>query len=84
MTKNMGTIDRVGRGVLAAAALAGSGLLGFGGVGGVVLIVVAGVMGVTAATGFCPLYTLVGIRTTAPKGTAAEHGGGRTHLHRAA
>jgi dienelactone hydrolase len=64
MKKNMGTIDRSLRVLVAAGAVAGSGVLGFSTAGGIVLLVVAAVMAATSASGFCPLYTLVGIRTT--------------------
>ena len=63
MKKNMGSADRIIR-ILIAAVLAG---LYFGGVLtgtiGIVLLVVAGVFLLTSFVGFCPLYTLVGIKT---------------------
>ncbi len=63
MTRNEGTLDRVLRLVLAVAALAGALAAGPGTVAGVVLLVVAAVLALTAATGFCPLYRLVGLST---------------------
>jgi ribosomal protein L40E len=64
MRKTVGTTDRVVRLVLAAGAVAGSGLVGFASGWGIVLLVVAGVMVVTAATGYCPAYSILGIETT--------------------
>lgn len=83
MTKNMGRIDRSLRVLVAAAAVAGSSVLGFATAGGVVVLVVAAVMVVTASSGYCPLYRLLGITTT---GAHDRAGAGRrlSHLHRAA
>jgi hypothetical protein len=81
--KNMGTIDRSLRVLVAAGAVAGSGVLGFSTAWGIVLLVVAAVMVATASIGYCPLYRLVGITTTRTSGTVS--GGQRvSHLHRAA
>lgn len=60
MTRNMGTLDRglrVAAG-LALVALAATGTVGAWGWIGVVPLV-------TAAIGWCPAYTLLGIRTCA-------------------
>ncbi len=60
MTRNMGTLDRglrVAAG-LALVALAATGTVGTWGWIGVVPLV-------TAAIGWCPAYTLLGIRTCA-------------------
>lgn len=83
MEKTVGTTDRALRVLLAAGAIAGSGVLGFSSAGGIVLLVVAAVMVVTAASGYCPLYSLLGIKTTGTRnvGTAAGH---ESHLDRAA
>jgi hypothetical protein len=64
MTKNEGTLDRVIRGGIALTAL-GTGLA-VGGVFnpvGIVLFGVAGVAGWTAVSGYCPLYSVLGIST---------------------
>ena len=83
MKKNMGRIDRSLRLLVAAGAVAGSGVLGFSTAGGIVLLVVAAVMVATAASGYCPLYQLLGVNTTGTGGT--ETGAHRVfHLHRAA
>ena len=83
MKKNMGRIDRSLRVLVAAGAVAGSGVIGFSTAGGIVLLVVAAVMVVTAASGYCPLYSLVGLETT--RADENEPGGHRAfHLHRAA
>lgn len=64
MTKNMGTIDRGLRAIVGILALLGAFVLGwFSGW----MVWVAAVVGVimlgTAATGNCPLYSIVGIKT---------------------
>src|SRR5271157_4007995 len=63
MNKNMGTIDRIVRILvaLAAAALILSGALA--GLSAVILGVVAGVFLLTSAVGFCPAYRLVKFST---------------------
>lgn len=63
MHHNEGTIDRIVRLVIAAAAVVLGVAVGFGSVVGVVAAVVAVVMVVTAAVGFCPLYALLGVST---------------------
>lgn len=80
LTKTVGTPDRMLRGVLAAGAVAGAGVLGFASGWGIVLLAVAAVMAVTGASGYCPLYSLLGTGTL-PRGSA----GARQDLsHRAA
>ncbi len=63
MTTNEGTVDRSIRVALAVAAVVGAVLVGASTVLGIVLLVVAGVLLLTAATGFCPLYRVLGIST---------------------
>lgn len=63
MTTNEGTVDRSIRVALAVAAVVGAVLVGASSVLGIVLLVVAGVLLLTAATGFCPLYRVLGIST---------------------
>ena len=83
MKKNMGTADRALRVVVAAGAVAGSGVIGFTTAWGIVLLAVAAVMVVTALSGYCPLYSLLRVETTGSRDGAA--GGHRiSHLHRAA
>ena len=67
MTKNVGNADRIIRVVIAIAAVAGAAAVGFGSIGAWLLIAVAAIMLVTAAVGFCPLYRVLGIRTTKAK-----------------
>ena len=77
MTRNMGTLDRVLRVVVVVpAAIAGALILGAGTLPGVILVVVAGVMLVTAAVGYCPTYTVLGI-STHPRGV--HRTGNRLH-----
>ncbi|WP_162416843.1 YgaP family membrane protein [Cyclobacterium roseum] len=67
MKKNMGTIDRVVRTIIAMVALylyftgAVSATLGL------VFIAVAAIFLLTSLVSFCPLYTLVGIKTCRSK-----------------
>ena len=63
MKKNMGTIDRLLRILVAIAIII---LYYFGTVSGtlaVILLVVAGIFILTSFISFCPLYTLFGIKT---------------------
>lgn len=70
MTRNMGTFDRALRAfVIAPVAILVAFVLGAGTLAGVILLVVAGIMLASAATAFCPTYTVIGIST-------------RPHLHR--
>jgi hypothetical protein len=65
MERNMGTLDRIVRGVIVApAATLLAFALGPGTPGGVVLLAVAAVMLATALVGFCPLYRLLHVRTS--------------------
>ncbi|HAI84887.1 MAG TPA: DUF2892 domain-containing protein [Chitinophagaceae bacterium] len=63
MKKNMGSIDKIIRLVVAAVLV----YLYYAGVVtgtlGVVLLIVAGVFTLTSVVSFCPLYTLVGVKT---------------------
>jgi hypothetical protein len=63
MKKNMGTIDKVIR-ILVAIVVA---VLYFthviSGTLGIILLVLAGVFVITSFISFCPLYTLLGINT---------------------
>lgn len=74
MKKTVGTTDRILRVVVAAGAVVGSGVLGFSTGWGIVLLVVAGIMVLTAASGYCPAYSLLGIHTNGAveKGTSGQ------------
>lgn len=63
MTKNMGSIDKGIRLFVAVmlVALYFSGTVT--GTLGIVALVVAGVFTFTSMLGFCPLYTVIGIKT---------------------
>lgn len=63
MKKNMGTIDRVVRVVIALviAILFFTHIIS--GTLGIILLVAAGVFALTSLISFCPLYPLVGINT---------------------
>ena len=62
MQKNVGGGDRLVR-VLLGAALIGAGLGIVGGTVGTVIAAASLVPFATAALGWCPLYSLLGIRT---------------------
>jgi hypothetical protein len=78
MHKTVGKTDRALRGVLAIGAVAGSGVVGFSSGWGIVLLAVAAVMAATAVSGYCPVYSLIGISTC---GTDKPEGGHRGVLH---
>ncbi len=61
MKRNESNLDRVIRVVVAAAAVGGAALLGMSTVAGIVLLVVAAILLVTAAVGWCPLYSVLGV-----------------------
>ena len=61
--RNQATFDRWLRGLLAVVAAILAVVVGSSSVGGVILWIVAVVLALTAATGFCPLYRVVGIST---------------------
>ena len=63
MEKNMNSVDRIIRIVIAIAAVAGAVAVGFGSIGAWLLLVVGAIMLVTAAVGFCPLYRVFGVST---------------------
>lgn len=67
MTQNIGTIDRVLRfalGIILLAAPFVSGMALFGsGLATAISVIVGLVMLGTSAMKFCPLYTLLGVRT---------------------
>jgi uncharacterized membrane protein YtjA (UPF0391 family) len=67
MKKNMGTADRTIRTIIAivAAYLYFAGIVS--GPLGIVLLVVAVIFLLTSLISFCPLYTLVGIKTCPSK-----------------
>lgn len=63
MKKNMGSVDKIVR-VIIAAVIAGLYYAGIiSGTLGIVLLVLAGVFVLTSLVSFCPLYTLIGIST---------------------
>lgn len=67
MTKNMGTVDKVIR-IIVAAVIAVLFLKGIiMGILGVILMTLAGVFVLTSFVSFCPLYTLFGMSTCPTK-----------------
>jgi uncharacterized membrane protein HdeD (DUF308 family) len=67
MKKNMGSVDKIIRLVIAAVL----GFLFYNGILtgtiGIVAVVVAAVFALTSLVSFCPLYTLLGINTCSVK-----------------
>lgn len=69
MKRNMGSADRIVR-FLAAAAMIALYFTGtVTGTWGIVLLVLAGVFIITSLVSFCPLYTLLGIKTCSTRPT---------------
>lgn len=62
-TRNQGALDRVVRGAGGVALVSAAARLGFGSPLGALAVAAGGVLIFTAATGFCPLYRLLGIDT---------------------
>lgn len=60
---NESTTDRVIRFVVGAALLA-TGVLAIDGIGGVALGVVGAILVFTGLVGFCPIYRVLGIRSS--------------------
>ncbi len=63
MSHNVGTIDRLVRGIVGAVLLLGWVLGWFGGAWAVILGIVGIILVATALVGFCPLYRLIGMST---------------------
>ena len=68
MKKNMGSVDRVVRILIAVvvSVLYFTGVIS--GVLGIVLLVLAGVFVLTSLINFCPIYSVFGVKTCAIKG----------------
>lgn len=67
MNKNVGTIDRSIRAIVGIAAIAAYALGMVAGTLGIITLVVGIAMLGTAAIGWCPPYTLLGINTCGTK-----------------
>lgn len=63
MKKNMGTLDRIIRLIIAAAIAVLFFTDVISGVWAIVLLVLAGIFLLTSLIGFCPLYTIFGAST---------------------
>ena len=63
MRITVGTTDRALRCVLAAGAVAGAGVLGFTGGWSIALLAWGAMMTMTALSGYCLVYSLLGIDT---------------------
>lgn len=71
MAQNEGTTDRVVRVVVGAVALAAGFAVSISTGGGIALAAVGAIALITGATGFCPLYKVLGLSTRAKAGTGA-------------
>lgn len=67
MKKNMGSIDRTTRIIIASIVALLYATHVIGGVFGIILLVVAGIFLLTSIISFCPLYTVLGINTSKEK-----------------
>ena len=67
MKKNMGTIDRVIRSLIAIVIAILFFTHTISGTLGIVLLVIAAILLVTSVIGFCPLYALLGLSTDKKK-----------------
>jgi hypothetical protein len=67
MKKNMGSVDRIIRLIIAAIITVLYLTKVFPGTLGIVLLVLAGVFVLTSLMGFCPLYALFGLITSPTK-----------------
>jgi hypothetical protein len=63
MKKNMGTVDRVIRILIALVIVILFFTKAISGTLAVILLILAGIFAVTSLIGFCPLYFLFGINT---------------------
>lgn len=81
MKRNMGTVDRLLRGVVGTVLIVVGVAFGAGSVPGVLAFVLAGIALVTAAVGVCPAYIPFGMST---RGGISIHGrprfGGRSRV----
>ena len=67
MKQNVGTIDRIVRGIAGIALIASYALEMVAGTAGIVMLVVGIVLLGTVITGWCPPYILMGINTRSDK-----------------
>lgn len=67
MKKNMGTADRIIRVILAIIFAALYFTNTISGTLGLVLVILGGVFVLTSLVSFCPLYTIVGLKTCSTK-----------------
>ncbi|HUX03453.1 MAG TPA: DUF2892 domain-containing protein [Acidimicrobiales bacterium] len=63
MGRNVGTLDRTLRIVLAIGAIIWALAVGSSSVGGIVLWIIAAILVLTSLSGFCPLYRVFKIST---------------------
>jgi hypothetical protein len=63
MKKNLGTLDKTIRLIIAALIVTLYLTNVISGVLGIILLVVAGVFTLTSIIGICPLYSLIGVKT---------------------
>ncbi len=64
MERNVGTIDRIIRLVIAVLLIVAVIAGWIGGIAGVILCVLAGMLLSSVVSGYCPLYPMLGIKKT--------------------
>jgi len=64
MEQNVGTLDRIGRFVVAILLIVGNVTGWVTGIVGLVLAVLAGMLLSSVLSGYCPLYAMLGIKKT--------------------
>jgi hypothetical protein len=64
MTKNIGSIDKILRFVIAIAIAVLYSINVITGTLGIVLLVVAAILAITAFINFCPIWAAIGVKTT--------------------
>lgn len=64
MNRNVGTIDRIVRLIIAIFFIVANATGWLGGIVGLVLAVIAGMLLSSVASGYCPLYATLGIKKT--------------------
>jgi len=64
MDRNVGTIDRIARLVIAILFIVANAIGWVAGIAGLILAVIAGMLLSSVASGHCPLYARLGIKKT--------------------
>lgn len=79
MKKTVGTTDRAVRVIVALGALIVAAIAGFSSALGIVLVIVAAILSVTGSSGYCPLYSAMGVSTCVTHDDRKDHHNLQTH-----